>query len=165
MRKIVLISFCLILIIGVASADVIFPLTFVTLPFFPFILVIEILVFVVYVRFVLAGKGIEISLKSVFLAVFTANLVSSAVGLIFPSHDSFAVTVLFAFLLSIVVEFFVYIAFFRIRKLELLKLSFLTNFTSYTALILHAPFFIKKINLWWKICRVFEEVFTHYSLR
>ena len=147
-RKIVLILFCLIFTVEVVSADVIFPLSFVTLPFFPLILVIEVLVFVVYVKCILAKTGLDISLKRAFLTVFTANLASSAVGLIFPTlHDSLTLTILSALLLSIIVEFFVYVMLLRIRKLELLKLSSLTNFASYTALIFYLLLFIK-IDVW-----------------
>ncbi|RLI78418.1 hypothetical protein DRP04_10160 [Archaeoglobales archaeon] len=70
------------------------------------------MVFAAYAEFILVRK----------------ELVSSAVGLILPSHDSFAVTILSAFLLSVIIEFFVYAAFLGIPKLGLLKLSFFYKF-------------------------------------
>jgi len=135
LTRMILTMFCLALTTEVASADVIFPLTFVTLPFFPFIVVIEILVFATYVEFVLVK--VEISFRNIFIAVFVANVVSSAVGLVLPSHSSFVVTMLSAFLLSTLIESLVYTAFIKIKRLELLKLSFFSNLASYAVLIFY----------------------------
>ncbi len=135
LTRIILTLFCLALTTEVASADMIFPLAFLTLPFFPFIVIIEILVFATYAELVLVK--VEISFRKIFIAVFAANMVSSAVGLVLPSHSSFVVTMLSAFLLSTLIESPVYAAFIKVKRLELLKLSFLSNLASYAVLIFY----------------------------
>jgi len=124
----------LLLLPEVVSADVIFPLTFMTLPFFPFILLIEIVVFAAYYDFILKGKEVEVSFRNLLLGIFAANLVSLAIGLIFPAYEEVAILFFSAYPTSVFVEFPVYTAFFKIGKVELLKISSLTNLASYSAI-------------------------------
>jgi|Deesub1362B_J571_1020462.scaffolds.fasta_scaffold00027_88 hypothetical protein len=134
LRTFLIILCSLLLLPEVVSADVIFPLTFITLPFLPFILLIEIVVFAAYYDFILKSRGVELSFKDLLLGIFAANLVSSAIGLIFPAHEDVAILFFSAYLTSIFVEFPVYMAFFKIEKMELFKISFLTNLASYSAI-------------------------------
>ncbi len=135
LRTLFIIYFVLLLLPEVVSADVVFPITFAVLPFFPIIILVELLVFAAYYDFILKNKGVDLSFGNILLGVFAANLVSSAVGLIFPAHKEVTILLFSAFLTSVFVEFLVYTAFFRIGKLELLKISFLTNLASYSFIV------------------------------
>ena len=119
----------------IAKADVIFPITFIFLPFFPAIILIELVIFSLSVA--LFKK--EISFGRITVGVIAANLVSSAVGLIFPAFKEISITLFTAYFVSVGVEFFVYDALFRLKKIELLGLSFLCNLGSYIfiALVAH----------------------------
>ncbi len=132
--KTLIVIFTILILPELASADVIFPLTFVTLPFFPLILLIEVVVFAAYYNFVLKNKGLKLPFGDLLLGIFAANLASSFTGLAFPISKDTVVLVLSTYLASVFVEFLVYTVFFKIGKMELLKISFLTNLASYSTI-------------------------------
>lgn len=125
----------LLLLPEVAKADVIFPITFIFLPHFPAIILIELVIFSLSVAFLKK----EISFGRITVGVIAANLVSSAVGLIFPAFKEISITLLTAYFVSVGVEFFVYNSLFKLKKIGLLGLSFLCNLGSYIfiALVTH----------------------------
>ncbi len=125
------------LMISFLLLDVAFPLTFFNLPFLPFVFILEFLLFVVYNTFVLVKKGLNASLKKILIVVCVANLTSSFAGLFIPLISRYIKFFIVAFLTSSLIEFIVYLIFFKFPKLDLLKVSFLTNAASYLLLVLY----------------------------
>ena len=119
-------------------ADVILPLTLYTLPIIPGIIAIEAVLF-----WLLAAKWLKVQARflKVLLAVVAANLLSSMVGMLIPIYKFVLQNVAWlaiAFVLSVFLEWGVYILFFRkglIRIVDLLKISCAVNAATYGILI------------------------------
>jgi hypothetical protein len=120
------------------SADVITPtLSHLTVPIIPFIVLIEAFVF-----WILVNKVIKVKtgfLKLVLVAL-VANVVTSIVGAFFPLFIYTAAWMWnltwigIAYLVSVFVEWAIYIPFFRkvdIKRFDLLKISFAVNLATY----------------------------------
>lgn len=118
-----------ILLSETVKADVIFPVTFILLPHFPAIILIELIVFALFTSLYLKRK--DVSFGRITTGVLVANLISSGVGLIFPAFSDISILLTSTYLASVSVEFLVYDSIFKLRKLELLEISLLTNFASY----------------------------------
>jgi len=125
--------FSFLLLPEVVSADVIFPLSFITLPFFPLIILTEVLVFALYLDFVFKNQPIEV--RRMFIGILAANMVTSIIGIFFPLHKTLILALSSAFAFSVLVEWVVYIRIFSaLRAIDLFKASFLANLASYTIL-------------------------------
>ncbi|MEA1994515.1 MAG: hypothetical protein U9N35_09035 [Euryarchaeota archaeon] len=137
-KKVTLTILTFLLLHQLVSADVIFPLTFTTLPLIPFIILIEVLTF-----WLLANKVIKASVsfwKSV-LVIFVANIITSLLGIFiylpgYTTGDSLWLGI--TYMLSVFVEWGIYTPFFikdDIKILDLLKISFVENLISYAMIV------------------------------
>jgi len=133
MKIIFLVSF-LLLLLPFISADVILPFSTVkkTLPYFLLILVIEVIIF-----WLLTNKVFKIKTRfwKSLLIVFIANAVSSLLGSLLGTFLEYY----YAFVLSVFIEFGVYLLFFtkkKFKKINLLWISLAANFLSYLVLFL-----------------------------
>jgi hypothetical protein len=115
-------------------ADVIYPLSFMIIPFIPFIILIEAFVF-----WLLVNKWIKIQTGfwKLILVVLVANIVTSLLGTFVPIYRYTAANLMWigvAFVFSIFIEWGIYVPFFRkadIRIFDLLKISFIVNLATY----------------------------------
>jgi len=122
-------------------ADIIIPLSFVTIPLIPVIVLIEVLVF-----WLIARKAkVPVGFLRLVLATFAANIATSVVGTLIPLYRYTAQNLIgigIAFVVSVLVEWRLYVLFFRKTRIlipYLLKVSFLGNLITYaivTAILL-----------------------------
>lgn len=126
----------LILITPLVSADVLTPLSEVMIPFIPVVIISETIGF-----WLLVNKFFKI--KTGFwksLVIMTvANIITSLLGTFIQLYRNVTGPLLLAFILSIIIEFIVYLFFFgkaKIEKIKLLVLSLIVNSISYTLLLL-----------------------------
>lgn len=121
----------------IVLADVIVPLSSITFPLIPFIILIETLVF-----WLLANKFFKfrVGFWKSLLVVVIANLATSLLGTIIPLYKYAIGNLIWigiTFVLSVFIEWAVYIPFFRKTKIkltDLLKISFAGNFITYAIL-------------------------------
>jgi hypothetical protein len=121
----------------IVLADVIVPLSTVTFPLIPFIILIETLVF-----WLMANKlmKIKVGFWKSLLIVAIANLATSLIGTIIPLYKYAIGNLIWigiAFILSVFIEWAIYLPFFwknKVKKTDLLKLSLAGNFITYTIL-------------------------------
>ena len=117
-----------------ASADVIIPLSFFTIPLIPIIVIIEAVIF-----WEIANKNIKVPIgfRKLILVIFIANIVTSLVGIIIPIYQYTSTNLIWigvAFVLSVFIEWGIYIPFFRkvtIKIIDLLRISFVANLITY----------------------------------
>ena len=127
-----------------ASADVIIPLSFLTIPLIPLIVIIEAVIF-----WEIANKNMKVPIGfwKLILVTFIANIVTSLLGIIIPTYKYTSTNLIWigvAFALSVFIEWGIYIPFFRkvtIKIIDLLRISFLANLITYAIL----AFFLYKI--------------------
>jgi hypothetical protein len=120
-----------------ASADVIIPLSFLTIPLIPLIVIIEAVIF-----WEIANKKIKVPIGfwKLILVTFIANIVTSLLGIIIPIYKYTSTNLIWigvAFALSVFVEWGIYIPFFRkvtIKIIDLLRISFVANLITYAIL-------------------------------
>ena len=120
-----------------ASADVIIPLSFLTIPLIPLIVIIEAVIF-----WEIANKNIKVPIGfwKLILVTFIANIVTSLLGIIIPIYKYISTNLIWigvAFALSVFVEWGIYIPFFRkftIKIIDLLRISFVANLITYAIL-------------------------------
>jgi len=120
-----------------ASADVIIPLSFLTIPLIPLIVIIEAVIF-----WEIANKNIKVPIGfwKLILVTFIANIVTSLLGIIIPIYKYTSTNLIWigvAFALSVFVEWGIYIPFFRkftIKIIDLLRISFVANLITYAIL-------------------------------
>jgi len=120
-----------------ASADVIIPLSFFTIPLIPLIVIIEAVIF-----WEIANKNIKVPIGfwKLTLVTFIANIVTSLVGIIIPTYKYTSTNLILigvAFALSVFIEWGIYIPFFRkvtIKIIDLLRISFFANLITYAIL-------------------------------
>jgi len=127
-------------IIPTVRADIIMPFSYVTTPFYPLFLIVELILF-----WLLANKvfSIKIGFWKSLLIVAVANIVTSLIGTFIPSYRDFTGPILIAFILSVIVEFIVFLLFFikkDVKRINLFWISGIVNIVSY--LILSAIFLI-----------------------
>jgi len=125
---------------SIASADIIIPLSSVTIPLIPFIILIEAFVF-----WLLANKVIKVPIGfwKLILVTLVANLVTSLLGtfVFIPLYRNITENLIWigiAFVFSVFIEWGVYIPFFRkvsIKIFDLLKISFVGNLISYAIIL------------------------------
>ncbi len=116
------------------SADIITPLSYATMPLIPLIILVEAFVF-----WLLANKWLKIQIGfwKLILVTFVANIITSLLGTIIPLYKNTAENLIWvgiAFLFSVLIEWGIYIPFFRkvnIKIFDLLKISFITNLATY----------------------------------
>ncbi len=119
------------------SADLITPLSFMTIPLIPFIVLIEAFVFWLLVNKVIK---VPIGFWKIILVTFVANIVTSLLGTFIPLYRYTAENLMWiglAFIFSVFIEWGIYIPFFRkvnIKILDLLKISFVGNLITYAIL-------------------------------
>ncbi|MBN1386105.1 hypothetical protein JW968_03975 [Candidatus Woesearchaeota archaeon] len=119
------------------SADLIIPLSRLTIPLIPFIIFVEAFAF-----WLLADKVIKVPIGfwKLVLVTFVANIVTSFLGTfvrLYKNTDVNLILVGVAFVFSAFIEWGIYIPFFRkvnMRILDLLKISFLANLATYIPL-------------------------------
>ena len=119
------------------SADLITPLSFMTIPLIPFIILIEAFAF-----WLLSNKVIKVPIGfwKIILVTFVANIVTSLLGTFIPLYRYTAENLMWiglAFIFSVFIEWEIYIPFFRkvnIKILDLLKISFVGNLITYAIL-------------------------------
>ena len=136
-NKFIVLLSLILLIPSIALADVITPLSFITIPLIPFIILIEAFVF-----WLLANKVIKVPIGfwKLILVTLVANIVTSLVGTFVPLYRHITENLIWigvAFLFSVFIEWGIYIPFFRrvnIKILDLLKISFIGNLITYTIL-------------------------------
>ena len=140
MRKFLL-PLTLLPIIHVARGDVIFPLTFVFIPYIPPVILIEVMVFLA-----LRGKlrmDTRVARGAVVVAI--ANIISSTVGLVVPGPYKADILVwfLFAYILSTIVEGIAYRFGLGLNAWNGILLSATLNAVSYT--VVFAAMFVKML--------------------
>jgi len=136
-NKLIVLLSLILLMPSIASADVITPLSFVTIPLISFIVLIEAFVF-----WLLANKVIKVPIGfwKLILVTLVANIVTSLLGTFIPLYRNIIGNLIWigvAFLFSVFIEWGIYIPFFRrvnIKILDLLKISFIGNLITYTIL-------------------------------
>ena len=119
------------------SADLIVPLSVMTIPLIPFIILIEAFAF-----WLLANKVIKVPVGfwKLILVTFVANIVTSLLGTFIPLYKNTAENLIWigvAFIFSVFIEWGIYIPFFRkvnIKIFDLLKISFVGNIITYAIL-------------------------------
>ncbi len=121
-------------IIPKVRADIILPFSYVIIPFYPLFLIVELIFF-----WLLANKvfSIKISFWKSLLIVAVANIVTSLIGTFIPTYRDFTGPILIAFILSVVVEFIVFLLFFikkDVKKINLFWISGIVNLVSYLIL-------------------------------
>jgi len=120
-----------------ASADVITPLSYVTVPFLPVIILIEALVFLILAR---KWLRVAVGFRRVLRVMALANVVTSFAGTVVPLYRYVATNLAWiaaAFLASVLIEWVIYLPFFRrarLRKRSLLALALATNLATYVPL-------------------------------
>ena len=127
------------LIVAVAKADVIFPLTFVFIPYFPLVIASELATFYFF-----GGRlGVDVNVKA-FVTVVAANILSSFLGLfLFVPTKSVVAWFLVAFSFSVAVEGLLYSLILKLGIRRATILSALLNLSSYVVI---AVFFAFKLN-------------------
>lgn len=137
-KKFLLLAILIFLLLPrLVSADIITPLSFMTIPLIPFIIIIEAVAF-----WLLANKVIKVPIVfwKLILVTLVANIVTSLLGTFIPLYKFAAQNLMFigvAFIFSVIIEWGVYIPFFRkinIKILDLLKISFVVNLITYAIL-------------------------------
>ena len=127
------------LIVAVAKADVIFPLTFVFIPYSPLVIAPELATF----YFLGRRLGVDANVKA-FVTVVATNILSSFLGLfLFVPTKSVVAWFLVAFLFSVAVEGALYFLVFKLGVRRVAILSALLNLSSYVVI---AVFFAFKLN-------------------
>ena len=119
------------------SANIITPLSSMTIPLIPFIILIEAFAF-----WLLANKVIKVPIGfwKLVLITLVANIVTSLLGNFIPLYRHTAENLMgigVAFVFSVFIEWGIYIPFFRkvnIKILDLLKISFVGNLITYAIL-------------------------------
>ena len=133
-----LIIFIILFLPQLASADVIIPLSFLTIPLIPLIVIIEAVTF-----WEIANKIIKVPIGfwKLILVIFIANIVTSLLGTFIPMYKYTSENLIWigvAFVLSVFIEWGIYIPFFRkntIKIIDLLKISFVGNLITYAILV------------------------------
>ncbi len=133
-KLIILLGFVLLIAPSIVSADIITPLSFMTIPLIPFIILIEAFVF-----WLLANKVIKVPIGfwKLILVTLVANIVTSLLGTFIPLYKSITENLMLvgvAFVFSVFIEWGIYIPFFRkvnIKIFDLLKISFIGNLITY----------------------------------
>ncbi len=137
MKKIIFLASFLLLLLPFVSADIALPFSLMTLPFFPLILLVEVIVFWLLINKVFK---IEVNFWKSLLIIFAANVVSSLLGtflLIERFIFNLTIFLLVTFILSAFIEFGIYLLFFvkkKSKKINLLWISFAVNFLTYLGL-------------------------------
>ena len=134
-----LIIFTILLLPQLASADVIFPLSFHTIPLFPLIVIIEAVIF-----WEIANKYLKVPIGfwKLILVTFIANIATSLLGTFIPIYKHTSenlIWIVVAFVLSVFIEWGIYIPFFRkiaIKTIDLLNISFVGNLITYAIIAL-----------------------------
>jgi len=132
----------LLSLMPIVTADVLVPLSITALPFFPLIVIVEFVLF-----WLLARKAFNIRIKyrDILLVVILANLVTSFVGIFIQTYGDLAGTLLVSFILSVIMEFAVFVLFFRFylkknekeaRLCDLFLASLAVNLASYVGYLL-----------------------------
>lgn len=139
-NKFLILLGALFLLLPIVSADVILPFSFVTIPFYPLFLIVELILF-----WLLANRvfSIKVSFWKSLLIVAVANIVTSLMGTFIPSYRDFTGPILTAFILSVIVEFGIYLLFFikkDVKRINLFWISGLVNLVSY--ILLFAAFIL-----------------------
>lgn len=120
------------------SADLFIPLSIVTLPLIPLIILIEASAF-----WFLANKVVRVPVgfRRLILVTFVANIATSSLGFFIPYYPispedfiypEYWIVIGTTFILSVFIEWGVYTSFFvNIKTRDLLKISFVVNLISY----------------------------------
>jgi len=121
-------------VIPSVRADIIMPFSVVTIPFYPIFLVVELILF-----WLLANKvfSIKIGFWKSLLIVAVANIVTSLIGTFIPAYRDFTGPILIAFILSVIVEFIIFLLFFikkDVKRINLFWISGIVNIVSYLIL-------------------------------
>lgn len=135
--KFLIISLILFLFtVNVVLADVAMPLSLVTIPYFPIIILIEMIAFLILIK---KFYKIDIGIKAIIVIVLIANIITSLLGTFFPIYRYFIgnlTSFVLSFIVSIPVEFAIFRHFLKFLKkkfnsLDLLEITFIINFFSY----------------------------------
>ncbi|PIN87086.1 hypothetical protein COV19_01565 [Candidatus Woesearchaeota archaeon CG10_big_fil_rev_8_21_14_0_10_44_13] len=117
-------------------ADVVMPISLLTMPLIPLIVLAEFIVFWIARRII----RFDAKLYMLLLAVFLANILTSALGTVFPLYKSASQNMIHlgeAFALSVLVEWGIYELFFRkkIDKKALFVVSLGGNVITYLFIV------------------------------
>ncbi len=126
---------CFLLIPTMVSADMILPLTEIFVFIFPVVISLEFVVLMLYVRL----SKMKIKDGKILTAVILANIISTIAGLFFPNGKYYEQNLIFffsAFFLTLLIEFIVFVYFFRKPKLSILMMAVLANVASYLLLFI-----------------------------
>lgn len=143
MMKQLIVHFTLLVVCVIASAsasaDVITPLSYFTIPLLPIIIAIEALAFLLASRRWLHAR---IGIWRILIAMVVANVATSLLGTFIPLYRYVSENLLWiaiALVLSVVAEWGIYIPFFKrfeSRLSRLLALSLMTNLATYIPIAL-----------------------------
>lgn len=137
----------LFFVIPTVHADLMAPLSYDMIPFYPLILIVELIPF-----WLLANKvfSIKIGFWKSLLIIAVANILTSLFGTFIPSYKYFRdsllivfVLFLISFIFNVVIEFGIFVLFLlkkNVKKITLFWISLIVNLFSY--LILFAVFII-----------------------
>ena len=121
-------------LIAPVSERIITPVSLLAIPLFPFIIVIETFVFWLLIH---KWLKIQTGFWKLILVVLVANGVTSLLGTYVQFYEYAAENLLWisiAFVLSVFIEWGLYVPFFRkanVKRLDLLKISFIVNLATY----------------------------------
>ncbi|MCD4767767.1 MAG: hypothetical protein K8R34_14810 [Methanosarcinales archaeon] len=121
-----------------ASADVIIPLSFLTIPLIPLMVIIEAVTF-----WEIANKIIKVPIGfwKLMQITFIANVATSLLGTFIPMYKYTSENLILigvALVLSVFIEWGIYIPFLRkntIKIIDILKISFVCNLITYSILV------------------------------
>lgn len=136
-RKTLLIAaLMLVFLPKIVFADIIMPVSMVTIPLIPGIVLVEFIVFWIARRMIKFDEKLYL----LFVAVFVANAATSILGTFFPLYKHAAenmMVILAAFVMSVLVEWGIYELFFRkkIKALALFAVSLGGNIITYILII------------------------------
>ncbi|WP_456370958.1 hypothetical protein [Geoglobus sp.] len=128
-----LLPLTLLSLFHVVRGDVIFPLTFVFIPYIPIIILPEVLAFLALRE----RLGLEIQAGRGILVVAIANIISSAAGLVVPGPYKSAIEIWFlsAYALSTLIEGVIYRVGMEKSAVKSVFLSAILNAVSYAAVL------------------------------
>ena len=142
-RLILILPIVLSFLISPVNADIVVPLSTVTIPLYPLFLMVELIPF-----WLLSNKvfSIKIDFYRALLIVAVANIITSLMGNYIYYHRDLSIPLLIAFIWSIIIEFVIYGLFFILiyrdvkkvfyQSIKLFLISVMTNTASYLPLLL-----------------------------
>lgn len=136
MKRLNWLPLLILFIVPLVSANIAMPFSERIVYLLPLVIVIETICF-----YLLSNKSfnIKIGVGKSFIIITLANILTSAFGTFMPIHIFAPFALIIAFILSVIIEFLVYLMLFfkeDVKKKSLFSISLTTNIISYIFLFL-----------------------------